>query len=71
MGMGHSIGGQSKSKTFEGLDFEELDDKYCSRCRRFKPLTEFYPNASRSNGLSSYCKPCDNAYRREKFEQKR
>lgn len=68
--MGYSYGGLTKSKTFEGLEIEPDNDRWCPRCRRFKLLTEFYPNAAKASGLSSMCKPCDNAYRREKWEQK-
>ncbi len=37
----------------------------CSRCQESKPLAEFYKDATRPLGVQSYCKPCDNAYRRQ------
>lgn len=38
--------------------------KYCSRCKETKPLSEWYKNAGRSDGLGVYCKIC------EKFTKK-
>ena len=32
--------------------------KRCSRCREVKPVEEFFRNAARHDGLTSYCKVC-------------
>lgn len=32
--------------------------KTCVKCGEVKPVTEFYKDASKRDGLSSYCKPC-------------
>lgn len=39
--------------------------KMCSRCRTPKPLGEFGPSKRMADGLTSYCRPCMNDYRRE------
>jgi hypothetical protein len=33
--------------------------KRCSRCRRYKPLTEFHRDRSRKDGVQNYCKACN------------
>lgn len=33
-------------------------DKFCPSCSTNKPSTDFYANAKRHDGLSSYCKTC-------------
>lgn len=35
-----------------------MNEKRCPQCGETKPLTEFYKNASRKDGLSVYCKQC-------------
>lgn len=43
-----------------------LDSKRCGLCATVKPLNSFRLRSDRSNGLrQSYCKDCENAYRRE------
>lgn len=34
--------------------------KKCSHCKRILPVTEFYKNASKPDGFSSFCKECQN-----------
>ena len=42
----------------------------CARCHHEKPSDEFYANASKQNGYSSYCKVCQNGEsRRSKLLQ--
>ena len=43
--------------------------KSCRTCRKAKPESEFYKNAAKYDGLSSYCKPCTDA--RVKANRKR
>ncbi|MCH8135625.1 MAG: hypothetical protein IIB77_06575 [Proteobacteria bacterium] len=33
----------------------------CSACQTVRPASDFYKDASRSNGLSSRCRSCDQA----------
>jgi 5-methylcytosine-specific restriction endonuclease McrA len=35
-----------------------MNEKRCPQCDEIKPLTEFYKNTSRKDGLSVYCKQC-------------
>ena len=37
--------------------------KYCSKCDKDKPVSEFYKNKTKKGGLSSNCKECDREYR--------
>jgi hypothetical protein len=39
--------------------------KYCSRCKQWKPTTDFCPAKSTKTGLYAYCRPCSNAKRNE------
>lgn len=39
------------------------DTKFCPHCKKTKPVTEFGKAKSRKNGLSCYCKTCNNPYR--------
>lgn len=32
--------------------------KHCKRCNTFKPLTEFYKNPTKKQGVFDYCKEC-------------
>ena len=38
--------------------------KRCPSCETEKPVAEFYRNRARSDGLGSYCKPCELAISR-------
>jgi len=46
--------------------------KECSTCRETKPVSEFYKNKSRSDGLQHQCKVCtdvlQNAYRKKRLK---
>jgi hypothetical protein len=33
--------------------------KQCRRCQDLKPVSEFYRDTRNTDGLKSYCKPCD------------
>ena len=35
-----------------------LDGKICSRCKKFKPYTEFYRHRNNKDGYIVKCKPC-------------
>mgnify|MGYP001618511230 FL=1 len=38
--------------------------KWCGRCKAFKPTNTFGPNAARPDGLQSYCRECLKPYQR-------
>lgn len=40
--------------------------KYCPRCKQALPITEFYPNAARRDGLTGYCGRCHNGLNGER-----
>jgi len=46
----------------------QMPEKWCSRCRRYVSLgTEnWHRNANKADGLADYCKPCNNASRKER-----
>lgn len=35
-----------------------VTDKYCSSCKQYKPVEEFYKNKRTADGLNNYCKSC-------------
>jgi hypothetical protein len=41
-------------------------EKWCSRCKRFKPFREFGQSQTRKAGLAAYCLPCANDYMYER-----
>lgn len=41
--------------------------KPCSKCKLSQPLSEFYQDARRSDGVSSWCKACVRAYKRSYY----
>lgn len=46
-------------------DSRESDGKHCSRCSQLLPRSEFRGNAAARDGLQSWCRGCQNAYKRE------
>ena len=40
------------------MESNTVETKVCPRCGRELPVTKFYKNKSRPDGLSSYCKEC-------------
>ena len=48
-----------------------ITDKWCYRCRRFKPFSEFHRNVVRNDGLSGECRLCDNMIRGESRAKRR
>lgn len=42
-------------------------NKWCPRCSTAKPATEFNRNTARSDGLTSYCRSCANAYSQDAY----
>lgn len=41
--------------------------KKCSRCRETKPLTDFFANSKRKDGVQTYCKSCHLEYGRQRY----
>ena len=39
-------------------------NKTCPKCKQEKPLSEFYKNRSRKDGLQAWCKDCFRGYQR-------
>jgi NAD-dependent SIR2 family protein deacetylase len=44
--------------------------KQCSKCKKQKDESEFSKNRKNKDGLRYYCKDCERAYTRERYEQK-
>ena len=42
--------------------FNSVKHKRCTKCRRWKELSEFCKDRARKDGLKIYCKGCNNAY---------
>jgi hypothetical protein len=45
-----------------------MESKRCSRCEQDLPREAFGVNRSHPSGLQTYCKPCQRAYRRERYD---
>ena len=45
--------------------------KQCSKCKKQKDESEFSKNRKNKDGLRYYCKDCERAYTRERYEQKK
>jgi hypothetical protein len=41
--------------------------KTCKRCNNEKPKTDFFKNVKRKDGVSTYCKPCQLEYQRQRY----
>lgn len=41
--------------------------KTCNKCKEEKSLSDFFPNKKRSDGVATYCKPCQLEYQRERY----
>lgn len=41
-----------------------VTEKVCGQCRQLKSAEEFYVNKRKTDGLSSWCKPCQRLYQR-------
>lgn len=39
----------------------------CSKCKQLKPFGEFYKDRSAALYVRAYCKPCDNAQRKQNY----
>jgi hypothetical protein len=44
-----------------------MKTKICTKCKKEKPVSDFYSSKSRPDGLYSYCKVCSNANKREYY----
>jgi hypothetical protein len=43
--------------------------KYCARCDKTKPASEFYSNKSQCDGLASHCKECAKRIQKELYSK--
>jgi len=41
--------------------------KTCNRCKQEKPLSDFFKNKKRYDGVATYCKTCQLEYQRERY----
>lgn len=46
-----------------------IEEKKCVRCKKTKPVFEFYPGRLQKDGLSGYCKACNKARCHEYYQQ--
>jgi len=56
---------EKRAKNTKGY-LESTGIKECSKCGLYKPLSEFYKTNKLKSGYSSFCKWCNNEYRRNK-----
>jgi hypothetical protein len=74
MGIRYCHGRNSKSQSIKILVPYEpqslIPEKWCYRCRRHLPYTEFFLNKSRHDGYNDKCKECDKAYSRLKYRKR-
>src|SRR5262245_12786328 len=45
--------------------------KYCPRCERARPVSEFYANRSRIDGLTAYCIDCSKQVNKDALLERR
>lgn len=43
--------------------------KKCPKCLDDKPVSEFHKNAAKKDGLSVYCRPCNNRAEKERYKK--
>ena len=64
--MGSKIGADKVAAKKLGISYDEYMDKidagfrWCTICKSWKPILEFYKSSSRKCGVSSLCKDCNN-----------
>lgn len=51
----------SGTEVIQVNDPRRRETKFCPQCQENKPVSEFYKNKSKSDGLQSYCKGCKKA----------
>ena len=68
MGLGYSNSCRTKAESVVILvpSLDSDDDKWCPMCKQYKSKNEFYMAAMRYDGLTSYCKVCDNIKRKKR-----
>jgi hypothetical protein len=49
----------------------KVEKKLCSRCKQFKPHSDFYKNKSTKDGLARWCKQCKKEYRQKRAAEKK
>ena len=47
------------TKLSQGSESPRVDSKFCTRCKKFHPLIEFFARAKGDDGLSKECKSCN------------
>ena len=54
---------QTKHKFFEDKNGEIVEMKYCSKCKKWKKVSNFSKSTQCLDGLQGYCKHCCKKYR--------
>jgi hypothetical protein len=44
-----------------------MDTKFCVKCQKVKPVSDFHRHKNRKDGLSAYCAVCNRAYQAERY----
>lgn len=53
------------------IQYNEADEKWCKKCDRFLPVTEFAKHSSRPDGLQIYCRECLHSYASDGYNKVR
>lgn len=46
-----------------------MKTKFCNKCKKEKPISEFYKNKTRKDGLSFYCKECEGKIKKKWYSE--
>lgn len=61
----------SKPKPSEkAVEIKTESKKLCQRCKKEKPLHDFYPHNKNNSGYQAYCKECNETYQTEYRKRK-
>lgn len=61
------VDGERGGRTYTRIAPVADTDKWCPRCSTAKPAKDFNRNTARSDGLTSYCRSCANAYSQDSY----
>lgn len=48
----------------------DINFKHCKHCKELKPLSDFYKNPLKKQGVFDYCKECGKAMRRRRANER-
>jgi len=73
LGLGYCSGQRAETKNsvilVPSLSTDERE-KWCWKCKQFKPISQFYRDATKYDGIKDICKICDNKGRVERERKK-